>query len=93
MYTFICDALLLLNKSKKLITTHPRPHAPPGMSQKKLEQRTMAYGEPDWASPGATTPEATQNAATGSNISANSGAGRVRYVYFTTQHEQCCVEL
>jgi hypothetical protein len=34
MYTFICDALLLLNKSKKLITTHPRPHAPPGMSQK-----------------------------------------------------------
>jgi hypothetical protein len=63
------------------------------MVTKKLEQRTMAYGEPDWASPGATTPEATQNAATGSNISANSGAGRVRYVYFTTQHEQCCVEL
>ena len=54
----------------------------------------MAYGEPDWASPGATTPEATQNAATGSNISANNGAGGVRYVYFLLQNgtQKCCVE-
>jgi hypothetical protein len=92
MNTFIYDALFLLNKSQKLITTQPATTQCPGMGHKKLE-RTMAYGEPDWASPGATTPEATQNAATGSNISANSGAGGVRYVYFTTPHEQCCVEL
>ena len=39
---------------------------------KKKEVVTMAYGEPDWATPGATTPEATQNAATGGNITAAS---------------------
>lgn len=38
----------------------------------KQHATNMAYGEPDWATPGATTPEATQNAATGGNITAAS---------------------
>ena len=39
----------------------------------------MAYGDPDWVTPGASTAEATQNAATGGSIKAPVG-GNARCV-------------
>jgi hypothetical protein len=54
-----------------------RPFTSKAKSQRQdFHVSTMAYGEPDWASPGSTGNSVTVNAATPSAVSAGNGVGQ-----------------
>lgn len=59
--------------SHTFVRTHVFSRTAAGTTQNHVIK--MGVGDPDWATPGATTGEATQNAATGGNITASANVG------------------